>query len=160
MMNTLNIAFVVLMSTTRGHAVSFPSEFLIENPSTQADQAVGISLLYCKWNGQRLDGCPDNNNVGYGGVANFDVASAAVSTTDLMELILPFITPYDSVPPVCNLQLEGQEFAGSVMLIRSKVEQNQVKVYMFYASGTAIPWVFITTKLSVICYGPTILQTF
>lgn len=160
-MNVLGIAIFVVLGLASGHAVSFPSKFILKDPDTQGNEALGISFFNCRWNSdsRRLEGCPDSSAFAYGGVANFDVAGARLSE-DTMQLIVPFSTAYLSAPPVCNVQLTGELYTTTIHMTRIATEQTQVKIYLFLSQGYPVPWAYASTALSVICFGPTTLQTF
>lgn len=155
-MTALVVAFMVVLGSRHCHSVSFPSNFIVDEPNSDRDAALGISLLHCKWNSQLagLEWCTDNNTIGYGGVANFDVAAVALNPADSSELRLPFVDRYSSAPPVCTFQLEGQEYKTYLFLTRLSSERDYVRVFLFSVTGYRMPWTFVTTQISIICYGP------
>lgn len=157
-MAALKITLIVLLGLmTRGYSQSLKSKVLIESPDKDGDAVIGISLLYCAWNGTsaKLQGCPDDDAIGYGGVANFDVGAAKVNPSDETQLMLPFDVQYTSVPPVCRLQLEGENYKSDSFLTRVSTEQAQVTVNLFDPRGNRFGWTRISTLISVICHGPT-----
>ena len=157
-MNSLIILLMVSIAITCGHALSMPSFYLIEDvDSSYAYGALGISLLYCTWEGMskaKLTDCP-NNDVGWGGVANFDLSNTGVNPNDDYELRIPFKTRYISTPPICSFSFEGEKFAFDTYLTRIATQSNGVSVYLFNSYGDKHSWRHVKTKISVICYGPT-----
>ena len=157
-MNSLIILLMVSIAITCGHTLSMPSFYLIEDVhSSYAYDALGISLLYCTWEGMyraKLTDCP-NNDVGWGGVANFDVNNTGVNPDNDNELRIPFKTKYISTPPICSFSFEGEEFAFDTYMTRIATQSDRVSVYLFNSYGDKHSWRHVKTKISVICYGPT-----
>ena len=157
-MNSLIILLMVSIAITCGHALSMPSFYLVEDvDSSYAYDALGISLLYCTWEGMskaKLKNCR-NNHVGLGGIANFDVSNTGVNPNDDHELRIPFKTKYISTPPICSFSFEGDKFAFDTYLTRIATQSDRVSVYLFNSYGDKQSWRHVKTKMSVICYGPT-----
>ena len=74
----------VVLSLISRHAAaetaSLPSSWLVADPRSDIDQAMGMNFMTCTWKSseQRLTEC-DNGDSSYGGVTNFDINKVEIS---------------------------------------------------------------------------------
>ncbi|XP_062507208.1 uncharacterized protein LOC134183641 [Corticium candelabrum] len=125
--------------------VSLLTDYTIVRPDANEVDAVGVSLLYCHWQGNGFNPCPVGQH-SYKGVANFNHTTA--KTQGGNELVIKFKQPYLG-DPVCFFTQES----GPPFLTTVNPEQQGIIIKLFNPDGSNKNWSSYTGWVHMYCIG-------